>query len=78
MKLIYTTHAKRRMEQRRVSEKEVRWVLTEPDEIEAYNGEAMVTRRSAERILKVVYYQMSDDEYRIITVIAQRMRSRRR
>lgn len=74
MKLIYTTHAKQRMMQRRVSEKDIQWVLR----VEEYNGEAMATRNGSERILKVVYYKVADDAYRIITVIAQRVRARGR
>jgi len=64
--------------QRRVSEKDIQWVLSEPDEVEEYNGEAMATRNGSERILKVVYYKVTDDAYRIITVIAQRVRARGR
>ena len=77
MQLTYTAHARKRMEQRRVSEDDIRWVLLDPDEIDEYNGEAMAMRSGTERILKVVYERLSSDTYKIITVIAQRVRFRR-
>lgn len=77
MNITYTTHARKRMEQRRISEGDVRWVLFDPDDIEEYNGEAMAIRSGAERTLKVVYERLSHDTYKIITVIAQRTRLRR-
>lgn len=58
MRLIYTAHAQKRMEQRRISEDDIKWVLFDPDDVEAYNGEVMAIRRGAERILKVVYERL--------------------
>lgn len=74
MQIVYTAHARQRMAKRRITEQDVRWVLSEPDDIEIYNGEAMAIRRGSNRLLKVIYYQVSDDTFRIITVIAQRIR----
>ena len=78
MRLQFTLHAQKRMQQRRVSEDDVRWVLFEPDDIENYNGEAVAIRSGAERMIKVVYELLPGDIYRVITVIAQRVRSGRR
>lgn len=78
MRLQVTAHAQARMQQRRVTEAEIQWVLLDPDEIEQYNGETMVTKTGSDRVLKVVYKMLDDETYRIITVIAQRRRMRRR
>lgn len=78
MRLQFTLHARKRMQQRRISEDDVRWVLFEPDDIENYNGEAMAIRSGVERMIKVVYELLPGDTYRVITVIAQRIRSGRR
>ncbi|MCB0106458.1 MAG: DUF4258 domain-containing protein [Caldilineaceae bacterium] len=77
MRLQLTLHAKTRMQQRRITEEEIRWVLLDPDDIEQYNGETMVTKADPNRLLKIVYTIVDDDTYRIITVIAQRRRRRR-
>lgn len=66
------------MEQRRISEDDVRWVLFDPDDIDEYNREAMAIRSGVDRLIKVVYEKLPDDTYKIITVVGQRMRLRRK
>jgi len=78
MQLRLTAHAQARMRQRRISEDDIRRVLLDPDDIEQYNGEAMALKADLDRLLKVVYEVLADDTYKIITVIAQRQRLRRK
>lgn len=78
MQLRLTAHARARMQQRKASEADIRWVLFDPDDIEQYNGEAMAIKTDIDRVLKVVYEKVSDETYKVITVIAQRRRVRRK
>lgn len=77
MRLVYTTHARKRMEQRRISEADIRWVLFDPDDVDEYNGEAMAIRSGVDRLVKVVYEKLPNDTYKIITVVGQRVRLRK-
>ena len=56
MRIIYTRHATQRMENRKVTEKQVEETLDEPDKIEpGDNGGDIAVRLYGDREVRVVY-----------------------
>lgn len=75
MQIIFTRHARQRMKQRRVTEKQVEETLTDPDKIEpGDNGGDIAIRRYGGRDVRVVYSEPSEDKYVVYTVIKPRVR----
>lgn len=77
MRIIYTRHARQRMKQRNVTEKEVEDTLAHPDEIEpGDNGGEIAIRRYGIREVRVVYGKPEEDTYLVYTVIKPRIQRR--
>ena len=77
MRIIYTRHARLRMKQRNVTEKEVEDTLAAPDEIEAGdNGGDIAIRRYGSREVRIVFGEPEDDTYVVYTVIKPRVKKR--
>lgn len=73
MNIRYTRHAIRRMQQRRISAKDVIDVVESPDEIDyGEYGETIAVKYYGTRIFKVVYEESDADTYVIITVMSAR------
>lgn len=60
-KISYSRHAKRRMKWRRISEKEVKTVLSKPDKQEGTKyGRKNAQRAIEERLIKVTFKEIND------------------
>jgi hypothetical protein len=74
MSIIYTTHAKQRMRQRKVTPEEVIDTLESPDEIVLGDyGEEIAVRRFFNREVRVVYQEADDDVLVVYTVMQQKV-----
>jgi len=78
MRVIYTRHAKQRMEQRKVEPEQVEETLEMPDEIvPGDNGEEIAIKRYGNREVRVVYEETGADTVVIYTVMKPRVRKKR-
>lgn len=68
MQFYFSRHAKRRMKWRKISEKEIKAVLLNPDKIEKQNGKIKAFKIVGNRKLKVIYSR-KDTKILIITAI---------
>ena len=68
MRIIYTIHARKRMLERGIGEKEVELTLSNPDFVEeSLNKTLVASKKIGERILKIIY-SLQDNKIIIITV----------
>lgn len=68
MKLVYTVHARSRMLERGISEKDVEYVLSNPDFVdEGRDGAIIATRKISGRSVKIIY-NLKGNNTIIITV----------
>ncbi len=67
--LRFTWHARRQMEQRRVSEEEVFIALSDPDEVlpGAHSNETVAVKHFGQRRVRVIYVS-EPNQLRVITV----------
>lgn len=73
---VYTNHAKQRMAQRNVNDKQVKKTVMSPDDVLIGDyGEEMAIRRYGSREVHVVYEQIDGDMILVITVMNPRVRS---
>jgi hypothetical protein len=78
MHIVYTRHAQQRMKQRKVTEKQVKETLADPDEVEpGDNGGDIAIRRYGGREVRVVYGEPEEGHYVVYTVMKPRVRSKR-
>ncbi|MGQ0578903.1 MAG: DUF4258 domain-containing protein [Betaproteobacteria bacterium] len=74
MKITYRVHAIQRMFERGISEADVRWVLSEGDEIASYSDDKpypsrlLLGWRGGRPVHVVTAYSAKDDEHVVITV----------
>ncbi|MBI4772422.1 MAG: DUF4258 domain-containing protein [Chloroflexi bacterium] len=69
LRIEFTSHARRRMQERRISAEDVWLVLTAPDEVnDGDDGELIATRKLAPRMLSVVYVE-EGELLRVLTVL---------
>ena len=74
MHVRFTRHARQRMMQRHVTEREVIDVLEAPDElVDGDMGETIAVRRLLRDELHVIYEEGADDTCLVITVFRGRM-----
>mgnify|MGYP003383036950 CR=1 FL=1 len=69
MQVRFTRHARQRMSRRRITEREVIDALEAPDELnDGDMGETIAVQRLLDDELRVVYQEVDDDSYLVITV----------
>jgi hypothetical protein len=69
MQVRFTRHARQRMLRRRITEREVIEALEAPDELnDGDMGETIAVQRLLDDELRVVYQEVGDDSYLVITV----------
>ncbi len=69
MVYYFSRHAKRQMQWRRISEEEVKTVVTSPDNLqETIKGRRNAIKAIGERVLKVAY-KLERDRIVVVTVI---------
>ena len=69
MQVRFTRHARQRMLQRRITDREVIDALEAPDELnDGDMGETIAVQRLLDDELRVVYQEVDDDSYLVITV----------
>jgi hypothetical protein len=74
MKIIYSRHAKQRMTKRKVTHSQIVETLDMPDDIQEGDfDEQIAIKRYGNREIRVVYKEIAQDEYFIITVIFPRI-----
>lgn len=74
MQIIYTRHARQRMQQRNVTETEVEETLAWPDEIHpGDNGEEIALKQYGNRELRVVFEAAGADTVVVITVVKSKI-----
>jgi hypothetical protein len=70
MQVRFTRHARQRMLRRRITEREVIDALEAPDELnDGDMGETIAVQRLLDDELRVVYQEVDDDSYLVITVL---------
>lgn len=75
MRIIYTRHAKQRMEQRKVTPEQVEETIESPDDVlPGDNGEEIAIRRYENYEVRVVYEETEANTVVIYTVMRPRVR----
>jgi hypothetical protein len=73
MQIIFTRHARLRMQQRHITELQLQETLEDPDELlPGDNGGDRAIRHYGERDVRVVYREVEEDVFVIFTVMKPR------
>lgn len=69
MKIVLSVHARHRMEERAITEEEIRLTLESPDQERTEDSTHIAMKIRSNGHLVIVIYRESQDTYNVITVI---------
>lgn len=73
MKIFFSKHSLKKLEERGISRGEVEKILRDPDEVlKGKHGRSIAHKHEDDKLIRVVYIEMGEERYRIVTAYKTR------